>query len=137
MKGISCGVRIGFGLVWSPPESVSCKCQQDLGNLLLLPAAAAWGATACSCLVGSHLIFSCLSPCPSHECCSIILYLLITLFCPLSAFISPTGVELHVFHIRLVLGLWVCAAADIIGSLCLFVLVNHLPFTVKSSTKIL
>lgn len=104
MKGISCGVGIGFGLVWTPPENVSCKCQQDLGNLLLLPAAAAaWGATACSCLVGSRLIFFCLSPCPSHKCCSVILYLLSTQFCSLSAFISPTGVELHVLHIRLVL----------------------------------
>lgn len=103
MKGISCGVRIGFGLVWSPPESAACKCQQDLGNSLLLPgAAAAWGATSCSYLVGSHLIFFCLSPCLSHKCCRVISCLLSTQFCSLGAFISPTQVELHILHIRLV-----------------------------------
>lgn len=124
-----------LALVWcGVPQSVACKCQQDLGNPLL--PAAAWGATACSCLLGSHLIFFCLSPCPSHKCCSIILYLLRTQFQSLSALISPTQVELHVVHLRLVLSLvllGVCCSRH--HRVNLFVLVSLL--TVISSAKIL
>lgn len=96
-----------LALVWcGVPQGVAHKCQPDLGNSLLLPgaaAAAAWGATACSCLVGSHLVFFGLSPCQSHRCCGAISYLLGTQFCSLGAFISPTWIELHILHVRIVL----------------------------------
>lgn len=134
MKGISCGVGIGFGLLWSPPECVACQCQQDLGNSVLLPgAAAAREATSCSCLVGSRSIFFCLSPCLSHKCCSVTLYLLSTQFCSLGA-----RVELHLLQIRLVLSfmlMGMCCSRSHRVSLFVCACKPHQPFDSKIQYK--